>query len=131
VHDKDLKCPICNYGDPDNLLAQAARLWMIGEKELALEALASATKLDPSRADIWYEKAKYECKRKLLEEAIISLEVACSIDGSYVTFAEFRDREFKPLRTDPRFRKLAKWRKQEVNRRNPGPSPWLMDLFES
>jgi len=111
-----MKCPICSYGDPDNLLAQARRLAFRGEHERALEALTTAVRLDPSRGDIWYEKAKYECRRGLLEEAIISLELACTVDGSYVTFAEYRDWEFKPLRTDPRFRKLAKWRNDELKR---------------
>jgi len=115
LHDEDLRCPKCDYGDSDNLLAQAQRLWVNGEKELALEALTTAVRLDSSRADIWYEKAKYECRRGLLEEAITSLEVACSVDGSYVTLAEFCDSEFVPLRASPRFQELAKRRKEELS----------------
>lgn len=77
--------------------------------------MTTATRLDSNRADIWYAKAKYECQRGLLTDAITSLEVASSFDGLYVTLAAFNDSEFKPLRADPRFRKLVNWRKDELD----------------
>ena len=70
--------------------------------------------MSPNRGDIWYEKAKYECRIGRLEAAIISLTVASSFEGYYVTLAQYQDPDFKPLRTDPKFLSLVKWRNDEL-----------------
>jgi len=114
LKDEDFKCPICNYGDPDNLLAQAQRLWNKSNFKLAIEALTIAVQMNPTRGDIWYEKARYECRLGQFDNAIVSLTVASSFEGGYVTFAQFVDEDFKPLRLDSRFLKLVKQRKEEL-----------------
>ena len=114
LKDQDFECPICNYGDPDNLLVQAQRLWNKSNFKLAIQALAKAVQMSPTRGDIWYEKARYESRLGQFDNAIVSLTVASSFDGQYVTLAQFVDRDFKPLRPDSRFLKLVKQRSEEL-----------------
>jgi tetratricopeptide (TPR) repeat protein len=99
---------------PDALLAESHRLWTLDQHGRAFEAFMSAVRLDPGRADIWYEKARCECKDGLLEEAMRSLQEACELEGFYVILADKFDAEFKPLRTDPRFRELVNKRRKEL-----------------
>jgi hypothetical protein len=81
--------------------------------------LTKAAAVEPNRADVWYEKAWYECVDGFIDEALRSLEKAYELDGAYADFAGKVDSDFRALRADPRFREIITKRHEQLRKTIP------------
>jgi tetratricopeptide (TPR) repeat protein len=131
-------CPVCGFAisvapeNPENLETlqnDARNPRSAGNLNESPDRIDRPEDLNPSRAEGWYVTALDECRHGQYEEAIVSLQKACQLDGLYASLAN-TEHDFKPLRTDLRFHELLQ-KRSEALKETPNPEYYSTNLIGS